>query len=86
VEFIASLGVLGRGLALPPGVPADIVKTLRAAYVAMNADPAFAADIKKRKLRLIPSTGEDIQKFVKSSIDNATPEIVARASEIIYGK
>lgn len=86
VEFIASLGVLGRGLALPPGVPADVVKTLRAAYVAMNADPAFAADIKKRKLRLIPSTGEDIQKFVKSSIDNATAEIVARASEIIYGK
>jgi tripartite-type tricarboxylate transporter receptor subunit TctC len=86
VEFIASLGVLGRGLALPPGVPADIVKTLRTAYDAMNADPAFAADIKKRKLRLIPSSGEKIQQVVKSAIDNATPEIVARASKIVYGK
>ena len=86
VGFIASLGVLGRGLALPPGVPDDIVKTLRASYDAMNADPAFAADLKKRKLRLIPSTGEQVQKVVKDAIDNATPAVVARASEIVYGK
>lgn len=86
VAFIASLGVLGRGLALPPGVPADVVKTLRASYDAMNADPAFAADLKKRQLRLIPSKGEEIQAFVKSAIDGATPEVVKRATEMIYGK
>ena len=86
VAFIASLGALGRGLALPPGTSGDLVKTLRASYDAMNADAAFAADLKKRKLRLIPSKGEDIQKIVADSINNATPAVVARARKMVYGK
>jgi tripartite-type tricarboxylate transporter receptor subunit TctC len=86
VNFIASLGALGRGLALPPGASADLVKALRASYDAMNADPAFAATLKKRKLRLIPSKGEDVQKIVQNSINNATPAVVKRASMIVYGK
>lgn len=86
VAFIASLGGLGRGLALPPGVPDDVVKTLRAGYDAMNKDPDFAAELKRRRLRLIPSTGAEIQAFVNKAINEATPEIVARASKMIYGK
>lgn len=86
VAFIASLGALGRGLALPPGASNETVKTLRTAYNAMNADPTFAADLKKRKLRLIPSQGADIQKIVVDAINNATPAVVARASKMVYGK
>jgi tripartite-type tricarboxylate transporter receptor subunit TctC len=86
VGFVGALGVLGRGLALPPGVNAEHVQTLRAAYDAMNADPAFAAELKKRKLRLIPSSGSKIQQVVQGSLDNATPAVVARASKLIYGK
>ena len=86
VAFVGSLGILGRGLALPPGVPDDIVKTLRASYDAMNADPTFAAELSKRKLRLIPSRGEKIQQVVTDAVDNATPSVVKHASTIIYGK
>ncbi|MEX2453467.1 MAG: hypothetical protein WD470_02120 [Rhodospirillaceae bacterium] len=86
VAFAASLGVLGRGLALPPGVPADIVEALRAAYDRMNADPAFAAELTKRKLRLIPSTGAEIQQIVTKAVDDTTPDVVSRAASIIYGK
>jgi tripartite-type tricarboxylate transporter receptor subunit TctC len=86
VGFVGALGVLGRGLALPPGVNAEHVQTLRAAYDAMNADSAFAAELKKRKLRLIPSSGSKIQQVVQGSLDNATPAVVARASKLIYGK
>ena len=86
VAFIASLGALGRGLALPPGASPEIVTTLRAAYDAMNADPVFAADLKKRRLRLIPSKGADIQKVVEDAVNNATPAVVARASKMVYGK
>lgn len=86
VNFVASLGLLGRGLALPPGVPEDVVATLRKAYDEMNADEAFEAELNKRKLRLIPSKGAEINKLVKKAIDEATPEVVAHASEIIYGK
>tara|TARA_R110000868_G_scaffold150271_3_gene373347 strand:- start:11 stop:1039 length:1029 start_codon:yes stop_codon:yes gene_type:complete len=86
VAFVGSLGILGRGVVVPPGVPADVVKTLRAAYDAMNADPAFAAELKKRKLRLIPSKGEKIQQVVIDAVNNATPSVVKHASKVIYGR
>ncbi len=86
VAFIGSLGALGRGLALPPGTKAETVKMLRASYDSMNGDAKFSADLKKRKLRLIPSKGADIQKIVIEAVDNATPAVVARASKMIYGK
>ena len=85
VGFLSVAGLLGRGLALPPGVDKDVVATLRAAYDKMNADPAFAAELKKRKLRLIPSTGAQIQKVVNDSVDNASPEVVKHARKLIFG-
>jgi tripartite-type tricarboxylate transporter receptor subunit TctC len=85
VDFIASAGPVGRGLAAPPGVRKDVVSTLRRAVDGMNADPAFAAELKKKRLRLIPSTGETIQKVVEDAIRSATPEVVDRARRIIFG-
>lgn len=86
VDFIGVAGLLGRGLVLPPGVTAENVKTLRAAYDAMNADPAFEQELKKRKLRLIPSRGEDIQKIVAKAVNSASPEVVKRARDVIFRK
>ena len=77
-------GLLGRGLAAPPGTPQDVVDALRAGIKKMNADPAFAADLQKRRLRLIPSEGADIQKVVAKAIEDAPPEVVARARKLIF--
>jgi len=85
VDFIGVAGLLGRGLVLPPKVPAHTIKTLRAAYDAMNADPAFEAELKKRKLRLIPSKGADIQKTVEEAMTATTPEVVAFVRKAIFG-
>lgn len=85
VGFLSVAGLLGRGLALPPGVDKDIVATLRTAYDKMNADPTFASDLKKRKLRLIPSTGAKIQAVVKSAVEDASPEVVKHARKLIFG-
>ena len=85
VDFIKVLGLLGRGLALPPGVDPETVKVLRAAFDKMNADPEFAAELKKRRLRLIPSSGAKIQEIVKKAIDNASPQVVQHARKLIYG-
>ena len=85
VDFIKVLGLLGRGLALPPGVDPETVKTLRSAFDKMNADPEFAAELKKRRLRLIPSSGARIQEIVKKAIDNASPQVVQHARKLIYG-
>jgi tripartite-type tricarboxylate transporter receptor subunit TctC len=85
VSFLSVAGLLGRGLALPPGVDKDTVATLRAAYDKMNASPEFAADLKKRKLRLIPSSGAKIQAVVKSAVEDASPEVVKHARKLIFG-
>lgn len=86
VDFVGVAGLLGRGLVLPPKASSGTVKLLRTAYDAMNADPAFEADLKKRHLRLIASKGETIQNLVKKAIESASPEVVAHARKLIYGK
>ena len=86
VAFIATHGVIGRGLALPPGVPKKVVKLLRASFDNMVNDPAYQAEAKKRGLRVIASTGEEIQKAVNDAFNNADPKIVAQAREMIFPK
>ncbi|MEE8517002.1 MAG: tripartite tricarboxylate transporter substrate-binding protein, partial [Alphaproteobacteria bacterium] len=86
VQFMAPLGVIGRGLALPPGAPKNLVAPLRAAFAKMVKDPAYVADAKKRRLRIIPSSGADIQKFVATAFKNANPKVVAQARKLIFGK
>ena len=86
VDFIKVLGLLGRGLAVPPGTPNDTVTTLRAAYDKMNLDPAFSKALKKRLLRLIPSTGAEIEKIVAKALDASSPAVVAHARKLIYGR
>ena len=86
VRFIAVAGLLGRGLALPPGVPESATATLRAAYDKMNADPAFATDLERRRLRLMASNGARIQEVVNQALDEASPAVVAHARALIFGK
>jgi len=85
VAFMASLGPIGRGLAVPPGVPADRVKALRKAFSQMVADPDFIAEAKKRRVRVNALSGEQVQKFVNEAL-KVSPEIVARAKKLIMGK
>ena len=46
----------------------------------------FIADAKKRKLRVVPADAATVQKAVNDAIANANPEMVSRASKMIYGK
>jgi tripartite-type tricarboxylate transporter receptor subunit TctC len=85
VDFIKVLGLLGRGLAFPPNTPKDAIETLRTAYDKMNKDPVFEKELKKRRLRLIASSGATIQKIVKDAVDNATPEVVKHARKLVFG-
>ncbi len=85
IAFVATSGTLGRGMAAPPKVPRHAIAMLRKAYDAMNADPAFAADLKKRRLRLIPAKGEALQKVVNQAIANAKPSVIRRAAALVYG-
>jgi len=59
---------VGRSLATPPGVPADRLAALRAAYQAMVADPAFLADIQKLGIVLDLLPGAELQEVIGASM------------------
>jgi tripartite-type tricarboxylate transporter receptor subunit TctC len=59
---------VGRSLAAPPGVPADRLATLRAAYDRMVADPAFLADIKKLGIVLDLLPGAEQQEVIAGAM------------------
>ena len=84
--FLASAGPLGRGLVLPPKAPKRLVAPLRAAYDRMNKSKKFLAELKKRRLRLIPTSGVAIQKMVADTLKSASPAVIKRARKIIHGK
>ena len=86
VSFMATLGIIGRGLSLPPGAPKDIVPSLRLAFDKMVADAEYIEEAKKRRLRVIPTKGAEVQKFINDAINKAPKSVVADAAKMIFGK
>jgi hypothetical protein len=74
--------VAGRPFIAPPGVPADVLATLRAAFDATMKDPEFLAAVEKMQLEVDPVSGEEIEKLV-AEIYKTPPEAVAAAREAI---
>lgn len=71
---------LGRPLFVGPGVPADRVAALRAAFRATMSDAQFVAEAGKLNLDIDPIYGEELQTLVQRML--ATPAAtVAKAQE-----
>jgi tripartite-type tricarboxylate transporter receptor subunit TctC len=85
VAFMGASGPLGRGLALPPGVPKKIIPGLRASYKTMNGDAKFAAELKKRRLRLMFTDGAEVQKIVERTMRDTTPQVVKMLRTLVFG-
>ncbi|HEY4135410.1 MAG TPA: hypothetical protein VGO34_09355 [Alphaproteobacteria bacterium] len=86
LELLYGQLVFGRPYILPPGVPDDRVKVLRAAFMATTRDKAFLDDAAKARLEIDPVPGDEVQALVAKMF--ATPQrIVDRAKEaMIYKK
>ncbi len=68
---------IGRPFFLPPGVPADRVAALRAAFDATMKDPEYLAEAEKLKIDVDPLTGAELAALVAQVA--ATPaDTVAR--------
>lgn len=80
MEVIFAATTIGWPSLMPPGVPANIVKTFRAAYNATMRDPAFLKDTKRRRLPVNPITGEEIHQIL-DRIYSFPPEDIARARQ-----
>ncbi len=76
---------LDRPVLAPPGVPAQRVAELRAAFDGTMVDPAFRADVGKLRLTLDWVRGEDMARTLAAAYA-MPPEIVAAAKETMAGK
>ena len=74
--------MFGRPYLAPPGVPAEPVEILRAAFAATLQDKDFLADAERTRIDVAPSSGERVQQLVEALY--ATPKAtVERAKELI---
>ena len=73
-RLLMAAKAMGRPFAVGPGVPADRVKALRAAFNAMAEDPKFLADAKKQRREVNLVTGAEIQGIIAKMA--ATPKAV----------
>ncbi|MGB0631846.1 MAG: Bug family tripartite tricarboxylate transporter substrate binding protein [Alphaproteobacteria bacterium] len=83
LTLISSRAAIGRPFVAPPGVPADRVAALRKAFVDTMNDPAFQADVKKRRLLNMWSTGEAVEAVVKKML--ATPKPLIERTRAVLG-
>jgi tripartite-type tricarboxylate transporter receptor subunit TctC len=74
--------VMGRPFVLPPGVPADRIAALRAAFDATMTDPQFLDDAKMQKAEIDPVRGEEINALL-DRVYAAPSDLVARIRELI---
>jgi hypothetical protein len=76
---------LDRPVMLPPGVAAERVRELRAAFDATMAHIAFRADIERRSLHVDPVRGEEMAKAFERAFA-LPPTIIAGAREMMAGR
>jgi len=67
LAFYANSGTVGRAVIAPPGLPAERVAMLRAAFDATMKDAEFRAEIEATRLELDPMAGAELQALVEAS-------------------
>lgn len=77
VNVLASQIDIGRSFYMPPRVPPDRVKALRAAFDAAVKDPGFLADAKKTRSEIVYASGEEMERIIAGVLD-VPKEAVAR--------
>lgn len=85
VTLMAGNGVLGRCWLAPPGVPADRVAALRAAFTKALNDPALIKDAKARKKVWEPVPWQELQAQA-NKIADTDPALITRMQKVISGK
>lgn len=82
IEFLYIGQGIGRPFIAPPDLPPATLKVLRDAFDATMEDPAFIAEIKKRKYTLDPESGSELETLVRKAY--ATPKpIIDRIAKLI---
>jgi hypothetical protein len=78
LKLIVSRQTMARPYVAPPGIPADRLAALRAAFEATMKDPAFLAEAKKQDLEVLPVFGAEADALIRD-VYATPPEIVKLA-------
>ena len=81
-QIVLAAGDFGRPMMVTPGTPADRVKILRDAFIKTLNDPEAAAEAKKSRMDIDPTSGEELESLVKEIFD-APPEVAERVKKIL---
>lgn len=79
-EFLINGTPIARSLAVPPGVPADRVAALRAAFDKTMVDSGFLGEAKKRKMLIRPRKWQETTALVEKIV-GSSPALVARVKK-----
>lgn len=83
--LIGAQAELGRLTAAPPGVPADRMKVLRAAYKGALTSKEFLADANRIGRPIDPLFGEEVDARIKQALDQP-PAMVALVKSVLEEK
>jgi len=81
-SVVLSSGGFGRPMVAPPGMPAEIARTIRDGYAKMLKEPEFIAAVKKRRYDLEPVSWEDMQNLARE-VTSQPPDVVERVKRIL---
>jgi tripartite-type tricarboxylate transporter receptor subunit TctC len=81
-KVLLAPGILGRPMVATPGIPADRVKILRAAYAKALNDPALLADLQKRRWQASPVGGEELEMVAKEVMAQP-PAVVEKMKQLL---
>ena len=82
LELMMVVQNMDRPVLAPPGVPAERVTELRAAFDATMADPTFRAEIDKRSLHIDPMRGADMTAAYAKAF-SFPPEIISAMRDVM---
>jgi tripartite-type tricarboxylate transporter receptor subunit TctC len=78
LSFYANSGTVGRAVIAPPGLTAERIAMLRAAFDATMQDAEFRAEIATTKLEFEPMAGAELQALVEAAT-RVSGAVLARA-------
>jgi tripartite-type tricarboxylate transporter receptor subunit TctC len=84
LDLALSLQTMARPFAAPPGVPAERVAALRAAFMELPADPAFIAEAKAEQLDISAVGGARIQEML-SRIATIPQGVIRELRDVVLG-
>ncbi len=82
LELMLAPAEIGRPFFGPPGIPADRVAALRAAFDAALADPALVEEGRRQRLDIAPVSGPAMEALVAKAYA-APAAVVERAKELV---